>query len=154
MFLVSSPIVINRDFKILRLQTTDYRWTRVPQVWITGWSTGLMARKYEVKLPDYRLRATIKAAVLALTSKIELTKSEINSSTFGFTRTPYYITSKARRVCKSLKARHFHQPSADGFRGSSKFRQNIASNRISRPKANPKCIFGISGIRKFWQAGI
>ena len=47
----------------------DYRWTRVPQVWSTGSSTGLMARKYEVKLKDYRLCATVKAAVLALTSK-------------------------------------------------------------------------------------
>ena len=35
--------VATRDLKILRLQTTNYRWTRVPQVWSTGSSTGLMA---------------------------------------------------------------------------------------------------------------
>ena len=130
----------SKDFKILRPLTTDYRWTRVPQVWSIGSSTGLMARKYEVKLPDYRLRATVKAAVLALTSKIEPRKSEINSSTFGFTRTPYYMISKARRSCKLLKSAPFPPAERDEFRGSSKFRQNISLNRISRPKANPKCV--------------
>ena len=53
---------------------------------------------------------------------------------------PNSIISKARRVCKSLKSAPFPPAQRDGFRGSSKFRQNISSNRISRPKANPKCV--------------
>ena len=72
--------------------------------------------------------------------KIELRKSGINSSTFGFTRTPYYMIIKVRRVCKSLKSAPFPPAEGDEFSGSSKFRQNISSNRISRPKANPKCV--------------
>ena len=50
-----------RDFKIRRLRTTDYGWT---QGFLTmeDWAEyTTLARKYEVKIADYRHRTTNKA---------------------------------------------------------------------------------------------
>ena len=58
--LVKGYLGNNKDFKIRRLRTTGYGWTRVFGAWATGPGTQQMALKYKVKIEDYRQQTTNK----------------------------------------------------------------------------------------------
>ena len=51
---VGVSTVINRDFKIQILQTTDYGWTWAYHIEGPGTTTEQTARKYEIKMADNR----------------------------------------------------------------------------------------------------